>query len=138
MAIRPATPNDTDGIRALVRSAEAHGIAAAIDRITLDDTDLRVLTQDCAIVGVLVLADRVDHLLIETALVDPTQPNGGFQKALLAFAEQEARNRDHDTVRLAVDERRTDDVTLCRSLGYRAFDRIETNGHRVLIMGKAL
>jgi N-acetylglutamate synthase-like GNAT family acetyltransferase len=134
MAIRPATASDGDAIRDLTRRAGAQDDVAAL----IDDRDIRVLTQDSSVVGVLALADRIDHLLIETALIDPTRPNRGFLKALLAFAEQEARNRDYDAVRLVIHARGTETAAVCRSLGYRAFDRTETDGRRVLVMCKAL
>jgi N-acetylglutamate synthase-like GNAT family acetyltransferase len=134
MAIRPATASDADAIRELTRRAGAADDIAAL----IDDRDVRVLTQDSAVVGVLVLADGVDHLLIETALVDPARPGGGYVKALLAFAEQEARNRDHDAVRLVIDARSTDTTAVCRSLGYRELGPATVDGKPLLNLMKAL
>jgi len=124
MAIRPATANDVDTIRALgTRTHPAADYAALID-----ETDVRVLTQNNAIVGFLVLVDGTDHLLIEAASVDPAHAGKGFEKAMAMFAEHEARNRGYDLVRVNADGSNAAAVAVYRSLGFRETQPDGTGG----------
>jgi ribosomal protein S18 acetylase RimI-like enzyme len=147
MAIRPATANDAGTIRDLVRRAYDKYVArigrqpkpmTADYPVLIEDGVVRVLTQDSNIVGVLVLLDRADHLLLDNVAVDPAHQGKGFGKVLLAFAEHEARNRGYDQVRLYTNELMTENIMLYRSLGYRETHRAETAGYRLVHMQKAV
>ena len=133
MAIRPPTASDVDRIRDLACRASC---APIMDWPALvEDGDLRVLTQDSDLVGILVLADRPDHLLLESMIVDPARSGQGFAKALLAFAEHEARNRGHDAIRLRFD-RSAADALLLHSLGYRETRHASNAGDSLIHLQK--
>lgn len=147
MAIRPADAHDADTVqRVVVRAYQAYvaRIGRSPQPMTMDYAaliqggDVRVLTQDSAIVGVIVLSDRPDHLLIDNVAIDPIHQRKGYGKVLLAFAEQEARNRDHWQVRLYTNEAMTESLALYRSLGYRETHRATEDGYRRIYLSKAL
>lgn len=138
MAIRPATATDTEAVEALMRRARPTQAAADDTPALIEGGVVRVLTQDSAVVGVLVLINRPDHLLIDTVVVDPSRHGKGFEKAMLAFAEGEACNRGYDEVRLPASEGPTGIVMLCRSLGYWEMPRHDRDGDRLVLMRKAV
>lgn len=145
MAIRTATAAEADTVRDLVHRAYGKYIAV-LSRPPLpmttdypaltEDGVVWVLTQDGAIVGVLVLLDRPDHLLLENVAVDPAHQRKGYGKVLLAFAEREARERGHDQICLYTNELMTGNIALYRSLGYRETHREETSGRSLVFMAK--
>lgn len=137
MAIRPATANDLDAVSALMpRQVEMRAALTADHPALIEDGVVRVLTQDSAVVGILVLLDRPDHLLVGAMEIDPFQKDKGFEKAMLTFAESEARNRGYDEVRLNASEATTGTIALCRSLGYREMTRRDRDGDRPIHMRK--
>lgn len=107
MAIRPANPYDAEAICRLLNISDCAAM--------IDNDDMRVLTQDSDIVGILSMTDGVNHLEIERLIVASSPKADAFAKIMVMFAEQEARERGHDQVRLRV----TEPVTVYRSLGYR-------------------
>ena len=80
------------------------------------------------------MADGIDHLLIERLVVAPAPEADTFTKILVTFAEQEARERGHDQVKLQVSE----PLSVYRSLGYRHTGPIEINGTRLFSMVKVV
>lgn len=113
MAIRPATANDAEAVRALTDASDPDYAAR------IDDGDVRVLTQDNMVVGVLVLTDRAEHLRIDAAIVDTAHAGKGFEKVMALFAEQEARNRGYDVLRVNVAGASAAALGVYRSLGFR-------------------
>src|SRR4051794_896269 len=108
--IRPAHPEDADAIRQLVLDAYGHyvGRMGKLPGPMLDDYDRRisdgqawVLDEDGWLAGVLVLEDTESSaLLLDNVAVAPSAQGKGCGRALVAFAEEEARRRGHDVVRL--------------------------------------
>ena len=145
MAIRTATEIEANIVRELVHRAYRKYVTLlgrpplpmTADYLALiEDGVVWVLTQDSAIVGMLVLLDRPDHLLIENVAVDPVHQRKGYGKVLLAFAEREARERSHDQIRLYTNELMTENIALYRSFGYREMHREEISGGRLVFMAK--
>lgn len=145
MAIRTATEPEADIVRELVHRAYRQYVTLlgrpplpmTADYLALiEEGVVWVLTQDSAIVGVLVLLDRPDHLLLENVAVDPAHQRNGYGKVLLAFAEREARERGHDQIRLYTNELMTGNIALYRSLGYRETHREEISGRSLVFMAK--
>jgi ribosomal protein S18 acetylase RimI-like enzyme len=89
-------------------------------------------------VGVLVLRDHDDHLLIESVAVAPDAQHSGVGRALLAFAEHCARSRGIAELRLYTHERMTSNIALYERLGYRITRRAEEDGFARVHMTKAL
>ncbi|HET9149076.1 MAG TPA: GNAT family N-acetyltransferase [Alphaproteobacteria bacterium] len=145
MAIRTATAAEADTVRDLVHRAYQKYVAVlgrpplpmtANYPALIEEGVVWVLTQDGAIVGVLVLLDRPDHLLLENVAVDPEHQRKGYGKILLAFAEREARERGHDQIRLYTNALMTGNIALYRSLGYRETHREGEDGFRRVFMTK--
>ena len=116
MAIRPAISSDAETLGVLL-------IAAGQISALIDEGDIRVMTQDSDIVGALMMTDTPDHLFLPALAVAPLHRHRGFDKVLLLFAEQEARNRGHDQVRVPIAFLATETLAVCRSLGYREVAR---------------
>ncbi len=126
MAIRPANAHDVDAVSRLLGSSDGVRL--------IENDDLRVLTQDSEVVGVLILTDDIDHLLIERLIVASSPDADAFTKIMVTFAEQEARERGHDQVKLQVSE----PLSVYRSLGYRHTGPLEINGARLFSMAKVV
>ncbi|MFI4987095.1 MAG: GNAT family N-acetyltransferase, partial [Alphaproteobacteria bacterium] len=107
--IRPAAAADVPAIVRIVRDA----YAAYIERIgkppgpMLDDYERRVrehaawvLVDGSEIVGVLVLLPEDDYLLLDNVAIAPRHQGKGMGRALIDFAEEEARRRGYGEIRL--------------------------------------
>jgi ribosomal protein S18 acetylase RimI-like enzyme len=75
------------------------------------------------IVGVLVLVPQQDSLLLENVAVVPEAQGRGIGRALVAFAEQRARELDLATVTLYTNVRMTENLSFYPALGYVEVDR---------------
>jgi ribosomal protein S18 acetylase RimI-like enzyme len=139
--IRLAGTADAEAVRDVVHAAYAHYVA----RIgkppgpMLDDYAARiaqgqawVLEDAGRIVGVLVLEDQPDALLLDNIAVRPECQGGGHGRTLMAFAEAEALRRGFTEIRLYTHALMTENQALYRRLGYvetrrmteKGFDRI--------------
>ena len=84
------------------------------------------------VVGVLVLEDRADHLLLEVLAVAPGQQGSGVGHRLMALADEQAVDRGFDEVRLFTNARMTENLVYYPRQGYVETHRDEVNGfHRV-------
>jgi ribosomal protein S18 acetylase RimI-like enzyme len=139
--IRPAVVGDAEAVREVVHAAYAHYVA----RIgkppgpMLDDYARRiadgqawVLEDAGRIVGVLVLEEQTDTLLLDNIAVRPECQGAGHGRALMAFATAEARRRGFPAIRLYTHVLMTENQALYRRLGYvetgrateKGFDRV--------------
>src|SRR5579883_2632601 len=100
--IRPGTAEDLTAIERIVRDAYAKYVeridkppAPMLDdyRQRIRDHAAWVLEQGDDVVAVLVLLPEADHLLLDNIAVDPEQQGEGLGRALMDFAEMEARRR---------------------------------------------
>ena len=101
-------------------------------------TDARawVTEADGEIVGLLVLDEHDDHLLIENVAVDPSRQHQGIGRALLAFAEQRAAQLGLDELRLYTHVKMTENQALYARLGYREVERRSEQGRAAVFMSK--
>ena len=84
------------------------------------------------VVGVLVLEDRSDHLLLEVLAVAPGQQGSGVGHRLMVLADEQAVDRGFDEVRLFTNARMTENLVYYPRQGYVETHRDEVNGfHRV-------
>jgi N-acetylglutamate synthase-like GNAT family acetyltransferase len=84
------------------------------------------------VVGVLVLEDRADHLLLDVLAVAPEQQGSGVGHRLMALADEQAVERGFDEVRLFTNARMTENLAYYPRQGYLETHRDEVNGfHRV-------
>jgi ribosomal protein S18 acetylase RimI-like enzyme len=71
-------------------------------------------------VGVAVLEEHPNHLLVYSIAVNPTEQRQGYGRALLAFADQQAVATGVPEIRLYTNTRMKQNITLYQSHGYVA------------------
>ena len=137
MRIRAAEPDDVEAIAEIVQ--RAYGVY--IERIGLrpgpmdDDYGEQVrrglthVAEDggekggAAIVGLIVLIELEDRLVIENVAVDPARQGNGIGRRLLEFAEETARGAGIGTVGLYTHEKMTENLALYTRFGYEEDER---------------
>ena len=107
--IRLAEAGEADAVRALVRGAYGRWIErlgrepspmAGDSAQRIADGQLWILEEEGEIVGLVVPTERPEALLIQNVAVAPASQGKGHGRRLIAFAEEEARRRGYDEVRL--------------------------------------
>ncbi len=78
---------------------------------------------DGAVAGVIVLAVTDEGFLIDNVAVHPSHRGSGLGRALLEFAETEARRARFDSIYLYTHERMTENLALYARIGYVEYDR---------------
>ncbi len=145
--LRPARPNDAPAMQALVRAAYAHYVPRIGQEPLpmVDDYTARiaadqawVLEHDGRILGILVIEDHADGLLIDNIAVAGADQHQGHGRAMMAFAEAEARRRGHPRVWLYTNEMMVENIALYARLGYVETHREERSGRRAVYMEKRL
>ncbi len=147
IAIRPALASDVARIQAIVDQA----YAIYVPRIgkkpgpMLDDYQARVAEgavwvaeQDGQVAGILVLLPEADHLLLDNVAVAPEAHGKGVGRALVAFAEDEARRRGHAEIRLYTHEKMTENIAMYPRLGYAETHRAQQAGYDRVFFRKKL
>lgn len=144
-SIRPAHRQEAPALRDLVRAAYAHYVPR-LGREPApmnDDHAARiaagqawVLEEGGAIRGVLILEDTPEGLLLDN--IAAAAPGQGVGRALLEFAETEARRRGHARIWLYTNEAMVENIALYTRLGYVETHRAEQDGHRRVFMAKAV
>lgn len=144
---RPATLDDVGGVTACVCAAY-HRYIQRIGKQPgpmLDDYanvirehHVHVVERNRRIVGVLVLMDTEEGLLIDNVAVDPAAQGTGVGRLLLEFAEAEARRRKLRSIYLSTNEKMTENQQLYARIGYVAFDHRVINGYPRVFMRKSL
>ncbi len=95
-------------------------------------------TDEEAVVGLIVLIESHDHLLIENVAVSPDRQHKGIGRALLDHAEDLAREAGLCELRLYTHEKMTENLDLYVRLGYREFERRREAGFARVFLCKAL
>jgi ribosomal protein S18 acetylase RimI-like enzyme len=85
---------------------------------------------DGAVLGLIVLIEGPDHLLVENVAVDPARQGAGVGRALLAYAEAHAAARSLPELRLYTNEAMTENLAFYPRLGYREVGRRVEDGFR--------
>ena len=145
--LRRATGADAAGIAQCVRAAYTH----YVERIgtppgpMLDDYD-RVVRDHRAyviddggdIVGVLVLMDKEDGLLLDNVAVLPSRQGEGIGCGLVEHAETEARRLGHGHLDLYTHQLMTENIAMYLRYGYEEIDRRTERGFPRVYMRKGL
>ncbi|MYE83736.1 MAG: GNAT family N-acetyltransferase [Gammaproteobacteria bacterium] len=144
---RPATAADAAGIAACVGIAYTH----YIERIgvrpgpMLDDYEqvvrdhhAYVVEDGGDIVGVLVLMEKEDGLLLDNVAVLPSLQGAGLGRRLLEHAESEARRLGHGHLDLYTHQRMTENIAMYVRYGYEEVDRRTESGFPRVYMRKRL
>ena len=134
--IRPADAREADAILALVRDAYGRWVERFgrepspmhddyAQRIGDGQTWVLKFEDDGEIIGLIVLKDGPEALLISNVAVAPPAQGEGYGRRLIAFAEAEARRRGFGEVRLFVNVLMGENIALYRHLGFVERERIE-------------
>lgn len=145
--LRPARNEDADGIRAVVAAAYEH----YIERMgkppgpMLDDYErvvrehrVRVAVEGDAIIGVAVLIESDDGILLDNVAVSPDHQGRGLGRLLIEAAEEEARDLGYGSIELYTHELMTENIALYTRMGYREFARRTVKGYDRVYMRKPL
>jgi ribosomal protein S18 acetylase RimI-like enzyme len=89
-------------------------------------------------VGVIVLAVDDEGFLIDNLAVDPSHRGRGLGKALLEFAEAEARAQGFDSISLNTHEKMTENLAIYSRIGYVEYDRRSQGDFSLVFMRKHL
>jgi GNAT superfamily N-acetyltransferase len=91
------------------------------------------------LIGLLILRVTDDGaLMVENVAVDPPAQGRGLGRALLAFAEQQARERGIGELRLYTHERMRSNIELYSRLGWTEYERLTEHGFARVFMRKPL
>lgn len=131
---RRATASDAARIRELSRAAYAKWVpligreplpmtadyVSAIDEHVID-----LLERDGKVIALIEIVPADDYLLIENVAVDPAEQGKGHGDRLLAHAEQMARARGINELRLYTNEKFAANIAYYAKRGYREYRRQE-------------
>jgi ribosomal protein S18 acetylase RimI-like enzyme len=146
-SLRPATRSDTASVAALVDAAYGHYVEriGMLPRPMTDDyaavirdRQVTVAEDDGAIVGVVVLTITGEGFLIDNVAVHPSRRGTGLGRALLEFAEAEARHAGFDAIHLYTHEQMTENLALYSRIGYLEYDRRSQGAFSLVYMRKQL
>ena len=146
-SLRPATRSDTASVAALVDAAYGHYVEriGMLPRPMTDDyaavirdRQVTVAEHEGAIVGVVVLTVTDEGFLIDNVAVHPSRRGTGLGRALLQFAEAEARRAGFDAVHLYTHEQMTENLALYSRIGYVEYDRRWQGAFSLVYMRKQL
>jgi ribosomal protein S18 acetylase RimI-like enzyme len=146
-AIRPAITEDLATVEDIVREAYESYIerigkppgpmlddyAALIDAGAVD-----VLEFDGRVVGIIVLLDKPDHLLLDNIAMRRAFQGRGLGRRLIEFAEAEARRRGYPDLRLYTHVTMTENIALYTRLGFVETGRGKEAGYDRVFMTKCL
>jgi GNAT superfamily N-acetyltransferase len=111
----------------------------------LDDYSARVsegvvwvIEEGAAIVGVLVLLPKREHLLLDNIAIAPARQGLGLGRRLLVFAEAEALRRGYHEIRLYTHEKMTENQRIYAAIGYEETGRGTEAGYERVFMRKQL
>jgi ribosomal protein S18 acetylase RimI-like enzyme len=146
-SFRPATGADVSKVAALVNAAYGHYVEriGMLPRPMTDDyaeviANRRVNVAESYgnIVGVIVLTVDDEGFLIDNVAVEPSHRGEGLGRALLEFAEAEARRRGFDSIHLYTHEKMTENLAIYSRLGYVEYDRCSQGEFSLVYMRKHL
>ena len=136
--VRPAVPADVADIERIVNDAYSSYIPR-IGRepapMTVDYRDIVASTDHAHVlvaagetVGVIVLIAEADHVLIENVAIAPAAQGRGWGRALLAHADQLARELDLPQTRLYTNAAMTENLSFYPRSGYTEVGRRREDG----------
>jgi GNAT superfamily N-acetyltransferase len=147
LAIRKARPNDRERIDEIVQAGYSvylprmPGVRPApldADYRELIERDIVWVLDADPVPGMIILIAHPDHMWVENVAVDPQQQRRGLGTVLLAFAEEEARRRGLNEMRLLTSVKMTENLALYASLGYEEYERRDEGGRRRVYLRKPL
>jgi ribosomal protein S18 acetylase RimI-like enzyme len=97
-----------------------------------------VLTKDNDVRGLLVAFPKNDYYFIENVAVHPDFQGRGYGKALMMFAEKQARALELSELRLYTNVAMTENLVLYPKLGFEETERKTENGYQRVYFRKRL
>jgi GNAT superfamily N-acetyltransferase len=97
-----------------------------------------VAERDGRVVGVLVQYETEDGFYIDTVAALPEMHGTGVGRALLEFAEGEARGRGFESIYLCTNSRMTENQVFYPKIGYVEYDRRAQSGYERVFYRKPL
>lgn len=146
-SFRPAEASDALNVTELVNAAYGHYVNRIGRRpapMTEDYAEVirnhrvTVAEGEGALVGVIVLAVTGEGFLIDNVAVHPAHRGTGLGRALLEFAEAEARSSGFDSIYLFTNEKMTENLALYSKIGYVEYDRRSRGESSLVYMRKHL
>lgn len=147
LRLRPARAADAGRLTELVQAAYGHYVArmgrppgpmtedyAALVR----DGLVTVAERGGEIAGLVVLDTGDEGFTVDNVAVEPAHQGTGVGRALLEYAEAEARRRGSDSVALYTHETMTENLALYRRIGYVEYDRRPIDVGHVIYLRKPL
>lgn len=144
--IRPGLPGDAPAVRAIAEAAYRPYVARnGLEPAPLhEDYPARVaagqlwVLQDDGLRGFVVLLHRADHLMLDNVAVDPAAHGRGHGRALLDFAEAQARQAGLPAIRLYTQEIMAENLAIYAARGFRETHRAREHGLSRVFMEKRL
>ena len=145
--ILPATSNDAPAVSNCVKAAYQHYIERMGQQPgpMLDDYAEIVATHSVwvckneeQLIGLLVLIEKPDALLLDNVAVHPDFQGHGIGRKLVALAEAEAKKRGYAAIQLYTHEKMTENIAIYEKRGYVEFDRRHELGFDRIYMKKVL
>lgn len=144
---RPAIDADAPAVEACVHAAYRHYVKR-IGRPpgpmledyakVIRERQVTVAEIGGKLAGVLVLMETAEGFLLENVAVDPARKGTGVGRALLQFAEAEAKRAGYDAIYLYTHEKMTENQALYAKIGYLEFGRRTDAGIARVYMRKQL
>jgi ribosomal protein S18 acetylase RimI-like enzyme len=145
MQIRPADATDLPAVQRIVNDAYTKYIARIGKPPGPMNDDYAALIRahqvwviGHPIAGAIVLLPEADHLLLDNVAVDPAAQGQGVGRALITFAETEARRRGFGELRLYTHETMVENIALYARTGWAETGRAEQNGFARVFFRKTL
>src|SRR5215211_7555755 len=144
-SLRSAINGDAAKVTTLVSKAYGHyeKRIGMVPRPMTDDyaeviKNYRVILAESGqtIVGVIVLTVTEEGFLVDNVAVDPSYRGKGVGKALLEFAEAEARRAGFDSIYLYTHEKMTENLALYSKIGYVEYERRSQGDFSLVFMRK--
>ena len=145
--LRSANVADVPKVSALVNAAYGHYVErlGMLPRPMTEDyseviANRRVTVAEShgTIVGLIVLAVDDEGFLIDNVAVDPSYRGKSLGRALLEFAEAEARRAGFDSIYLYTHEKMSENVAIYSRIGYVEYDRRSQGRFSLVYMRKHL
>jgi ribosomal protein S18 acetylase RimI-like enzyme len=146
-SFRPAAAPDASKVAELVDAAYGHyveRIGVLPGPMTDDYAEVigthrvTVAEQHGAVVGVIVLAVTDEGFLVDNVAVHPGHRGRGLGRALLEFAEAEARRAGFDSIYLYTHEKMTENLALYAKIGYVEYERRSQGAFSLVYLRKQL
>jgi ribosomal protein S18 acetylase RimI-like enzyme len=146
-SFRSANGPDAPNVAELVAAAYGHyveRIGGPPGPMTYDyaevirDRQVTVAERHGAIVGVIVLTVTDEGFLVDNVAVHPAHRGTGLGRALVEFAEAEARRAGFDSIYLYTHEKMTENLALYSRIGYVEYDRRSQGSFSLVYLRKQL